>query len=60
MAILTWDGRDVPDELRSLPPGKYVIERIDEVPQLTDAELDGLIAYFSTMKGLKYDVTPTP
>jgi mono/diheme cytochrome c family protein len=29
-------------------------------PQLTDAELDGLVAYFSTMKGLKYDVTPTP
>lgn len=27
-------------------------------PQLSDAELDGLIAYFTTMKSLKYDPTP--
>lgn len=29
-------------------------------PQLSDAELDGLIAYFTAMKALKYDPTPTP
>jgi mono/diheme cytochrome c family protein len=28
-------------------------------PQLSDAELDGLIAYFTAMKSLKYDPPPT-
>ncbi len=40
--ILEWNGRDVPDELRSLPAGRYVVEPVDEVPQLTEEEEKGL------------------
>jgi hypothetical protein len=40
--ILKWNGQDVPDELRSLPAGRYVVEPVDEVPDLTDEEEQGL------------------
>jgi hypothetical protein len=58
MPILIWDGRGTPEELRSLPPGKYVIERIDEVPELTEAEQAGLVAAISSLqqgKGIESD-----
>ena len=42
--ILEWNGRDVPEELRSLPAGRYVVEPVDEVPQLTEEEERGLEA----------------
>ena len=42
--IITWDGSRLPDELRDLPPGRYAIEAIDELPQLTDAEDAGIRA----------------
>ena len=35
-------GTDVPDELRSLPPGQYVISTTDEAPVLTAEEEAGL------------------
>jgi len=28
--ILKWNGNDVPEELRSLPAGRYVVEALDE------------------------------
>ena len=30
MHVIQWNGVDVPAELRELPPGMYVIERVDE------------------------------
>jgi hypothetical protein len=42
--IITWDGSRLPDELRDLPPGRYAIAAIDELPQLTDAEDAGMRA----------------
>jgi hypothetical protein len=42
--IITWDGSRIPDELRDLPPGRYTIAAIDELPQLTDAEDAGIRA----------------
>lgn len=42
--IITWDGSRLPDELRNLPPGRYAITAIDELPQLTDAEDGGIRA----------------
>ena len=30
MHVIQWNGSDVPAELRELPPGMYVIERVDE------------------------------
>jgi hypothetical protein len=28
--VVTWNGKDVPTELRELPAGRYVVEPIDE------------------------------
>jgi hypothetical protein len=39
-----WNGRDVPEELHSLPAGRYVVESVDEIPTLTDEEEKGLAA----------------
>ena len=37
--ILTWNGKDVPTELRDLPEGRYVVEAVeDEAPALTPEE----------------------
>jgi hypothetical protein len=43
--ILTWNGKDVPSELRDLPAGRYVLEAIeDEAPLLTPEEEAGIEA----------------
>jgi hypothetical protein len=38
--VIEWDGQQVPDELRQLPPGRYVIERAADA--LTPAEDAGI------------------
>lgn len=40
--VLKWNGKDLPDELRKLPEGRYVIESLDAVPTLTPEEERGL------------------
>lgn len=39
--VLRWNGRDIPDELRELPAGTYVVEAVD-APLLTPEEDEGL------------------
>lgn len=39
---LQWNGRDLPDELRELPAGTYLLESIDAAPSLTVEEDLGL------------------
>ena len=41
--IVNWDGKNLPDGLRVLPPGTYLVEPA-EAPLLTPAEEDGLRA----------------
>jgi hypothetical protein len=42
---LTWNGKDVPSELRNLPAGRYVVEAVeDEAPALTPEEEAGIEA----------------
>ena len=42
---LTWNGKDVPPELRELPAGRYVVEAVeDEAPALTPEEEAGIQA----------------
>ncbi len=41
--IIDWDGRKMPDQLRDLPPGRYLVEPLDEV-SLTPGEEAGIIA----------------
>jgi len=36
--VLTWNGKDLPTELRKLPAGRYLVEAVDEVPALTEDE----------------------
>ncbi len=41
--VLRWNGKDLPEELRNLPPGEYVLEPVDqEVPPLTPDEEEGI------------------
>ena len=43
--VVTWNGKDVPTELRELPAGRYVVEAIDEdAPALSPEEEAGIEA----------------
>jgi hypothetical protein len=43
--VVTWNGKDVPVELRELPAGRYVVEAIDDdVPALSPDEEAGIEA----------------
>jgi len=43
--VVTWNGKDVPPELRELPAGRYVLEAVEEAaPPLSDEEEAGLEA----------------
>ena len=43
--ILTWNGKDLPSELRDLPAGRCVVEAVeDEAPALTPEEEAGIEA----------------
>ncbi len=40
--VLNWNGTDVPEELRKLPEGRYVLESVDALPVLTAEQEQGL------------------
>ena len=42
--VLKWNGHDLPEELRELPPGRYVVESVDRAPELTPEQEDDLVA----------------
>ena len=43
--IITWNGKDVPTELRDLPVGRYVVEAVEnEAPALTPDDEAGIEA----------------
>ena len=42
--VIQWDGTHIPEELRDLPPGRYAIEPVDDVPSLTAEEEVGILA----------------
>lgn len=35
--VLHWNGKDLPEELRDLPAGRYVVESADEVSELIES-----------------------
>jgi hypothetical protein len=56
VTIINWNGADVPEELRDLPAGKYVVQRADEA--LTADEEEGLLTALDSLrsgKGLSHD-----
>lgn len=43
--VVTWNGKDVPPELRELPAGRYVVEPVDDqAPILSPDEEAGIEA----------------
>lgn len=40
--IVNWNGVDVPEELKALEKGRYVLVPIDEPPELTEEQEAGL------------------
>ena len=40
--VIDWDGENVPPVWESLPPGRYVIERLDEALELDAHEEEGV------------------
>jgi hypothetical protein len=56
---MTWNGKDVPPELRELPAGRYVVEVVDdEAPFLSSDEEAGIEAALeSYAKGRVVDAT---
>ena len=56
--VVDWDGRNIPDELRKLPPGRYVMELVEEVVTLDPEEEEGIrqaLASLEAGKGLSLD-----
>jgi len=64
--VLNWNGEalpeqvreQMPEELRHLPPGRYVLEPIDEMPELTDEQEAGIQAALESVrkgKGVSLD-----
>ena len=44
LKVIDWDGTHVPSELRKLPPGRYVVEPVDEISDLAPEEEEGILA----------------
>jgi hypothetical protein len=42
--VVEWNGQDLPEQLRELPAGRYVLAPVDESVALSDEEEAGLIA----------------
>jgi hypothetical protein len=59
--VFDWNGEKIPDdvreqmpaELRSLPRGRYVLEPVDDVPELTDEEEAGIHAAIESVRAGK-------
>ena len=39
---LDWDGEHLPEALKQLPPGRYVLVEVDAAPSLSAEEENGL------------------
>ena len=48
--VLHWNGIDVPQEMRSLPEGRYVVDAIDAAPVLSPDEEAGLDAALESLR----------
>ena len=48
--IVNWNGADVPEELKALKKGRYVLVPIDEPPELTEEQEAGLEAALASVR----------
>jgi hypothetical protein len=51
--VVHWNGKDVPDELRELPAGTYIVEPLDRAPPLTTDDEEGLRAAMASLRAGK-------
>ena len=50
MPVVRWNGNDLPEELRVLPAGRYVLEPIDDLPPLSQDEDSGIQAALDALR----------
>jgi hypothetical protein len=50
MAVIDWNGSDIPEALRRLPAGRYVVEPLDEPPSLSPDEEEGIIRALESLR----------
>jgi hypothetical protein len=50
VAVIHWNGSDLPEALRSLPAGDYVVAPVDAVPLLSPEEEEGLIEALASLR----------
>jgi hypothetical protein len=48
--VLHWNGKDIPEELRELPAGTYVVEAVDLAPSLTNEEEQGIAQALASLR----------
>ena len=48
--IVNWNGVDVPEELKALKNGRYVLVPIDEPPEITEEQEAGLEAALASVR----------
>ncbi len=48
--IVNWNGVDVPEELKALKKGRYVLVPIDEPPEITEEQEAGLEAALASVR----------
>ena len=41
--VIKWDGKHLPKELKSLPPGRYSLEVVQDAASLTKEERRGIL-----------------
>jgi hypothetical protein len=50
MSVIDWNGSDVPQALRGLSVGRYVVEPLDEAQLLSPEEEEGLIEAIESLR----------
>ncbi len=48
--VVNWNGVDVPEELKVLKKGRYVLLPMDEAPELTEEQEAGLEAALASVQ----------
>ena len=51
--IIEWDGEHLPNDLRRLPPGWYLVQQVDDPNDLTSEEEEGLLEAIAELEAGK-------
>lgn len=51
--VIHWNGKDIPEELRELPAGTYMVEAVDTAPALIAEEDQGLTDALASLRAGK-------